>query len=112
MRRQSEPPTQSSQRWNSKPWPRTPSFIGRATESWTEEAMSDDDREIRPSVGGGLEELTEDMLQVMGRLVSIEKVQVATGARLDEIQRAVMEMSMSHGRVLDALRRDLVGERK
>src|SRR5262245_1717044 len=74
--------------------------------------MTDDGRDTGPSLEGGLEELTEDMLHVMERLAGIDQAQAAVKARLEEVQRAVREMSLSHGRGLDALRRELVGERK
>ncbi|HKQ91592.1 MAG TPA: nucleotide exchange factor GrpE [Blastocatellia bacterium] len=52
-----------------------------------------------------LEEITEDMLEMLRRLKNVEE-------RLEQVEQLMRESSRSQAREIDALRRDLLGERK
>jgi molecular chaperone GrpE (heat shock protein) len=67
--------------------------------------------------GGGplaelLEELAEDMLGLHQRLAEIAHKQAALLAQTEQNERSVREQTYLHGRELDKLRRELLGERK
>jgi molecular chaperone GrpE (heat shock protein) len=68
-------------------------------------------REASATVPPEIVEIAEDMLQLLGRLAAVEQRQVELLARLDEVSRLIQETTAAQARALDALRRDLLGER-
>jgi molecular chaperone GrpE (heat shock protein) len=59
-----------------------------------------------------IEEIADDMLTLLQKIKDIESAQRDMLARLEQIEHTARESSRFHGRELDSLRRDLLGERK
>jgi hypothetical protein len=65
-----------------------------------------------PAVAETLEELADDMLDLLRRVELIERMQAALVDRLDEVARAVREGTQLSWGQFEALRRDLLGDRR
>jgi molecular chaperone GrpE (heat shock protein) len=67
------------------------------------------ERDLREDI---LEELAEDMVQVLSRLKALEERQQDLLRIMDQLRREVNGLSLTHGKEIDALRRDLLGQHK
>jgi molecular chaperone GrpE (heat shock protein) len=59
-----------------------------------------------------IDELAEDFLHLLQRIKVIEETQAGIMARLDKWDEKFDAFSKNHGRILEEMRRDLLGERK
>jgi molecular chaperone GrpE (heat shock protein) len=59
-----------------------------------------------------LEELAEDMVEVLSRLKALEERQQDHLRLTEQLRQEVNALNLTHGREIDALRRDLLGQRQ
>ncbi len=59
-----------------------------------------------------LEELAEDMVEVLSRLKALEERQQDHLRLMEQLRQEVNALILTHGREIDALRRDLLGQRQ
>jgi molecular chaperone GrpE (heat shock protein) len=73
-----------------------------------EDAPADRDHDIRAA----LEEITEDSLEFLRRLASLEQAQAEVLARLNQIEQQSVSYSCAHADGLDQLRHELLADRR
>lgn len=67
---------------------------------------------LPPEAAAGIDELAEDMVELLRRLKDLERAGAELGARLERIEEQVVAGGQEIGRTVDALRRDLIEERR